>query len=146
MNVNIEIFYKSNPDAKLKDYFDACEKADEEIRKNNELKNNWYKELANRYFIINFNGFSFCAVKVDKWPDTNYENLYLCYNINSDEKTIVKENRKINRYWFNNPFENSALTNTKCTEISEDEFNSIAKIYEQVKDLTDSINIKKYFE
>lgn len=145
MNVDIEIFYRSNPDATLKDYFDACKKADEEIRKNNELKNNWYKELANRYFIINFNGASFCVVKVDKWPDTNYENLYLCYNVNINAKTIEKEKRKVNRYWFNNPFENSGLSCNKCKEISEDEFNKIAEAYEQIEKLVDSINIKDKF-
>lgn len=146
----INQYLTANPNASLKDWCDYVTACDEEQSKNlqdqHQKCEDWYKTLKDRYFIINFNGSSFCAVKVDKWPSNLYVNKYDCYNIYSDsnKSSIEFEHRDINRSWFNNPYENICFKNgTKgIKEITEEEFNDIANKAEQFKEILKKINLK----
>ena len=138
METPVEIYYKTHPDATIKDFIDFIK---EETRRKNEAERersekctNWYKELAGRYFIFNFNGSSFLAVYVDHCPSNEFNNKYQCYGISiKDSYCISNQNgREVNRYWFKNPYE----------EITKEEFDDIANKYSQIKDIVESINLK----
>ena len=137
-------YYATHPNASIGDYLDyvkSCE-ADTREKENERQKNctDWYKALAGRYFILDFNGNSFCAVKVDSWPSTEFKNRYDCYNINLRYKGMYFESRDINRYWFNNPYERPYIgrgTN-KCKEITKEQYDSIVEKAKQIKEFVET--------
>lgn len=143
-NINIFEYYKTHPDASIKDYLDYVNEYREKEQKEREekIKNceNWYKALAGRYFVFDFNGCSFCAVKVDKWPSNEFRNKYDCYNIDTRCQGIVFENRDINRYWFNNPYERdyTGRGSTKCKEITKEQFDFIAENANNIKSFVET--------
>lgn len=145
---NVKEYLKLHPDASLKDYVDytiSSEKEYEE-KENERYKNceDWYKGLEGRYFIINFNGSSFCVIKVDKWPSTPFSNIYDCYNIYLQYNGINFEQREVNRFWFNNPYEKNFYGRgaTKCKEITKEEYEDIANKSKKIKEILESINLK----
>jgi hypothetical protein len=143
-NINIFEYYKTHPDASIKDYLDYVNEYREKEQKEREekIKNceEWYKALAGRYFVFDFNGCSFCAVKVDKWPSNEFRNKYDCYNIDARRQGIVFENRDINRYWFNNPYERdyTGRDSTKCKEITKEQFDFIAENANNIKSFVET--------
>ena len=150
METPVEIYYNTHPDATIKEFIDFVK---EETRRKNEAERersekctNWYKELAGRYFIINFNGSSFLAIYVDHWPSNEFNNKYQCYGISiKDSYCISNQNgREVNRYWFKNPYEKPYYGRNEgsCKEITKEEFDDIANKYSQIKDIVESINLK----
>ena len=147
----IEIYYQNNPDATLKDYLDyeaaqRKEVADKEQERHDKCMQ-WYKDLEGRCFAINFNGNVFMVLKVTKWPNTEFRNKYTCYHISLNPAHISKEDScDVNRYWFNNPYEvpHVGQNMNKCAEIPEEVYNEIVSKCEQIKSITDSVNIKQY--
>lgn len=146
----IDEYLKLNPNASLKDwgdYLTSCEEATKQYENEQYKKcEDFYKELEGRYFIINFNGASFCIIKVDKWPSNQYVNKYDCYNIYNDsyKSSIEFERRNINRYWFNNPYEKKyyGSGSTKCKEITKEEYDDIVDKAKKIKEIIGSINLK----
>ena len=145
----IEIYYRSHPDATIKEFIDYTKEQDRRKQEaENERYNNcidWYKNLEGRYFIINFNGTSYLAVYVDRWPSTEFNNKYQSYGISTDKYSIIDEKgREINRYWFKNPYEKPycGQNNGSCKEITKEEFEDIAKKCIEIKNIVESINLK----
>lgn len=144
----INEYLKLHPDASLKDWCDyvtVCEEEQTKERQEQYKKcEDWYKALEGRYFIINFNGSTFCAVKVDKWPSNQYENKYDCYNIYLQYNGICFEKRSINRAWFNNPYEKEYWTKgtNGCKEITAEDFDNIAYKAMQIKETIKEIDLK----
>ena len=146
---NVNEYLKLHPDASLKDWCDYMRSYEEEQAKERKEQykkcEEWYKALEGRYFIINFNGGSFCAIKVDKWPSHPYENKYDCYNINLQYNGIWFERRNVNRLWFCNPYESDYYVGkgiNACKEITEEEFDNIAYKAKQFKETIKEINLK----
>ena len=144
----IEIYYRNHPDATIKEYLEYCRKLkeNEKLNENTRYENciEWYKNLQDRYFILNMNNVSFIALYVDKWPDTEYDNRYTCYNINIEKPNIIKDKREINRLWFKNPYEKPYYGEYYggCKEITKEEFDSIVQKYNTIETLVKSINVK----
>ena len=144
----INEYGKLYPNASLKDWCDYVAVCEEEQAKERQEKykkcEDWYKALEGRYFIINFNGSSFCAFKVDRWPSNQYENKYDCYNIYLQYNGICFEKRSINRAWFNNPYEKEYWTKSinGCKEITAEEFDNIAYKAMQIKEIIKEIDLK----
>jgi hypothetical protein len=145
----IEIYYQSHPDATIKEFIDYTKEQDRRRQEaETERYNNcidWYKNLEGRYFIINFNGTSFLAVYVDRWPSTEFNNKYQSYGISTDKYSIINEKgRDINRYWFKNPYEKPYFgqNDGSCKEITKEEFEDIAKKCIEIKNIVESINLK----
>jgi len=146
-NSDIEIYFKSHPDATIKEYLDYVKAKDIEKKKSKDEREKnrieWYKALEGKCFLITFHSNAHIVLKVTKWPKTEFQNEYLCYNIYSDY--IVKEdNRNVNRYWFKNPYEKPYYGQNEgsCREISEESYNEIAEKCAKVEEIINSINIK----
>lgn len=144
---SIKDYLLKHPEASLKEYWEY-ENMKEKEKKDAESQRldkciEWYKALEGRYFLMDFNGNSKMALKVTKWPDTEYRNTYCCYNISLNPAHIDKEvNRDVNRYWFKNPYETYYGQNIgSCKEISEEEFNDIVEKCNQIEELTKSIKV-----
>jgi hypothetical protein len=145
----INEYLKLHPDASLKDWADYIKSSEEEEFKERKERykkcEEWYKTLEGRYFIINFNGASFCAVKIDKWPSSTYGNTYDCYNINLQYNGIWFEKRPINRLWFDNPYESEYYSGKGVSgykEITEEDFDNIAYKAKQFKETIKEIDLK----
>lgn len=142
--MNIYEYYRANPDASVKDFIDYVKTCEDDSRaKENERQKkceDWYKSLAGRYFIFDFNGCSFCAVKVDSWPSNEFKNKYDCYDIDTRYQGMYFESRDVNRYWFNNPYEKpyTGRGSTKCKEITKEQYESIAEKAKQIKNFVET--------
>ena len=147
-NSDIEIYFKSHPDATVKEYLDyAKAKDDEKKESESERKKNrieWYKALKGRCFLITFHSCSHIALKVTNCPSEGTENTYICYNIHIKPNYITKEDRYINPYWFKNPYEKyfHGQNEGSCIEISEEKYNEIVEKCARVEEIVNSINIK----
>ena len=148
-NSDIEIYFNSHPDATIKEYLDYVKAKDiekkeyESEREKNRIE--WYKALEGRCFIITFHSRAHIVLKVTEWPNAEFKNKYLCYNIYIDPNYIIKEeNREVNRYWFKNPYEKPYYGQNEgsCKEISEEMYNEIVEKCEKVEEIINSINIK----
>ena len=136
-----------HPNDKLFDYVNFL-KEQEDITRNErkELLHNrleWYKALVGRYFIIDFNGCSYCVVYIDKLFTNDITTKFLTYDIyrSSVQFSITKENRPINRFWLNCPYEDECFgkCTTKVKEITKEEFDKYTKIFESQKELFNSL-------
>lgn len=141
------VYLQHHPDATLKEYLEyealkMKEKKDAELERHNKCIE-WYKALEGRCFLITFHSNAHIVLKVTKWPETEFKNKYLCYNIYSDY-IVKEENRDVNRYWFKNPYEKPYYGQNEgsCKEISEDKYNEIAKKCAQIEEIINSINVR----
>jgi len=142
-------YYQTNPNDSIKDYIEYinnCRK-EEQCKEEERLKNRneWYKSLEGRCFLISFHSNAHIVLKVTKWPDTEFKNPYLCYNIYHNPTNIIKEeNRDVNRYWFKNPYEKPyhGQNEGSCKEISEETYNEIVEKCARVEEIINSIDIK----
>ena len=142
-------YYKTNPNDSIKDYIEYtnnCRK-EEQCKEEERLKkrDEWYKSLEGRCFLISFHSNAHIVLKVTKWPNTEFKNPYLCYNISYNPNRISKqENRDVNRYWFKNPYEKPYYGQNEgsCREISEESYNEIVEKYARVEEITNSIDVK----
>jgi len=141
-NKNITITVKDlnseNPDMTLGQFLNKLNEK-EKIRKEERVKqlNNkleWYKNLIGRYFILNFNDVSYCVVYIDKLFSGEITTKFLTYDIHrsSEQFSITKENRPINKLWFNCPYEDEYFgkSSTKVKEITKEEFDNYTKLFE----------------
>lgn len=142
-------YYQTNPNDSIKDYIEYVNnyKKEEQCKEEERLKNRneWYKALEGRCFLISFHSNSHIVLKVTKWPNTEFKNPYLCYNISYNPNHISKEeNRDINRYWFKNPYERPYYGQNEgsCREISEESYNEIVEKCSKIEEITKSIDIK----
>ena len=143
-------YYQANPNDSIKDYIEYVNNCKKEERCKEEERSKkcieWYKSLEGRYFLITFHGCSHIVLKVTKWPNTEFKNSYLCYNIHYNPNSIIKEeNRDVNRYWFKNPYEKPYYGQNEgsCKEISEDSYNEIVEKCSKIEEIINSIDIKK---
>jgi len=142
-------YYQTNPNGSIKDYIEYVNnyKKEEQSKEEERLKNRneWYKSLEGRCFLISFHSNAHIVLKVTKWPDTEFRNQYLCYNIYYNPNRIIKEeNRDVNRYWFKNPYEKPYYGQNEgsCKEISEETYNEIVEKYTRIEEIINSIDIK----
>lgn len=136
-------YLDSHPDASLKEYLDYLENESkiklEEAKKLETEKEEWYKNLENKYFKVTHNATSFGYFYISEVQQAPYRapvviaDIY--YSILSTEKLlrISEENRNyVNHLWFGCPYENGAVD--LMTEISRQEFeDKISKIKGYIK-------------
>ena len=141
-------YYQTNPNDSIKDYIEYVNnyKKEERCKEEERLKNcnEWYKALEGRCFLISFHSNAHIVLKVTKWPNTEFKNQYLCYNIYYNPNSISKENRDVNRYWFKNPYEKPyhGQNEGSCREISEESYNEIVEKCSKIEEIVNSIDIK----
>ena len=148
-NDPLKVYYQNHPNATIKDYLDYLDtKKKEDFEKENnrnDLKIQWYKDLAGRFFILKFNERVYMVIYVDKYPSTEFKTKYTVYSINVEHNTIVKEdNREINRHWFKNPYEKPywGQNEGECIEITKEVYKDIVNKYNICHDFVKSIDIK----
>ena len=139
----------ANPNITVAEYLDILnkrhkeekEKYDEQLNR----KAQWYNDLVGRYFIIDFNGYSYCVVNVDTMFNRDLTKQFPVYNIyrSQDKLSIDRENRIVNKLWFNCPYEGDLYVNssTKVKEITKEEFDNFRKLYESQSVLFNSLNL-----
>jgi hypothetical protein len=141
-------YYQMNPNDSIKDYIEYVNncKKEEQCKEEERFKNcnEWYKALEGRCFLISFHSNAHIVLKVTKWPNTEFKNQYLCYNIYYNPNSISKENRDVNRYWFKNPYEKPyhGQDEGSCREISEESYNEIVEKCSKIEEITKSVDIK----
>ena len=146
---DLELSLSANPNITLAEYLNQLnERQKIEREKRAEQLNNrvqWYKDLIGRYFIINFNGCAYSVVNVDKMFSSDLTTQFPVYNIyrSKDKFSIDKENRIINKLWFNCPYEDEyyGKGTTKVKEITKEEFENFTKLYESQSMLFNSLNL-----
>ena len=115
----------------------------EKTRAQNLIK--WYKDLNGRYFLIKFNTFSFIVVKIENEFDSNITISQPSYNIYKAKNyfKIEFENRQINKFWLNNPFEeyHYEQNSTQVRELTEEEYGEYVRLYNDTKTLFNTINL-----
>ena len=139
----------ANPNITVAEYLDLLNKRQkEEKEKYDEQLNRkaqWYNDLVGRYFIIDFNGYSYCVVNVDTMFNRDLTKQFPVYNIyrSHDKLSIDRENRIVNKLWFNCPYEDDLYVNssTKVKEITKEEFDNFRKLYESQLALFNSLNL-----
>lgn len=139
----------ANPNITVAEYLDLLNKRQkEEKEKYDEQLNRkaqWYNDLVGRYFIIDFNGYSYCVVNVDTTFNRDLTKQFPVYNIyrSQDKLSIDRENRIVNKLWFNCPYEYELYvkSSTKVKEITKEEFDNFGKLYESQSVLFNSLNL-----
>ena len=139
----------ANPNITVAEYLDLLNKRQkEEKEKYDEQLNRkaqWYNDLVGRYFIIDFNGYSYCVVNVDTMFNRDLTKQFPVYNIyrSPDKLSIDVENRIVNKLWFNCPYEDELYvkSSTKVKEITKEEFDNFGKLYESQSVLFNSLNL-----
>ena len=139
----------ANPNITVAEYLDLLNKRQkEEKEKYDEQLNRkaqWYNDLVGRYFIIDFNGYSYCVVNVDTMFNRDLTKQFPVYNIyrSQDKLSIDRENRIVNKLWFNCPYEDNLYVNssTNVKEITKEEFDNFRKLYESQLALFNSLNL-----
>lgn len=146
---DLESYLSANPNITVAEYLDIFnkrQKADQEKR--DEKLNNraqWYKGLVGRYFIIDFNTYSYCVVNVDKMFTGELTKQFPVYNIyrSKDKFSIDKESTLVNKLWFDCPYEDEyyGKGSIKVKEITKEEFDNFVKLYESQAALFNSLNL-----
>lgn len=146
---DLESCLSENPNITVAEYLDIFnkrQKAYQEIldeQLNNRAK--WYNDLVGRYFIIDFNKCSYCVVNVDKMFNSDLTKQFPVYNIyrSQDKFSIDKENRIVNKLWFDCPYEDKyyGKGSAKVKEITKEEFDNFGKLYESQAALFNSLNL-----
>ena len=139
----------ANPNITVAEYLDLLNKRQkEEKEKYDEQLNRkaqWYNDLVGRYFIIDFNGYSYCVVNVDTTFNRDLTKQFPVYNIyrSQDKLSIDRENRIVNKLWFNCPYEDELYvqSSAKVKEITKEEFDNFGKLYESQSALFNSLNL-----
>ena len=139
----------ANPNITVAEYLDLLnkrhkeekEKYDEQLNR----KAQWYNDLVGRYFIIDFNGYSYCVVNVNTTFNSDLTKQFPVYNIyrSPDKLSIDRENRIVNKLWFNCPYEDEhyVKSSAKVKEITKEEFDNFKKLYESQSVLFNSLNL-----
>lgn len=146
---DLESCLSENPNITVAEYLDIFnkrQKAYQEIldeQLNNRAK--WYNDLVGRYFIIDFNTCSYCVVNVDKMFNSDLTKQFPVYNIyrSQDKFSIDKENRIVNKLWFDCPYEDEhyGKGSINVKEITKEEFDNFGKLYESQAALFNSLNL-----
>ena len=146
---DLKSYISANPNITVAEYLDLLnqrqkaekEKYDEQLNR----KAQWYNDLVGRYFIIDFNGYSYCVVNVDTMFNSDLTKQFPVYNIyrSQDKLSIDRENRIVNKLWFNCPYEDDLYVNnsTKVKEITKEEFDNFRKLYESQLALFNSLKL-----
>lgn len=145
----IEQYLQSNPDASLKEYQDYV-KEQTRIDSNNAFEtlrkcHEWYAQLANRYFMINFNGTSFRMVYIDKPMKYKSGERYLTYCIILDDETcsIERTSMYLNPEWFACPYDLSSGKGVEeVREMTKDEYDTIILQYQKINKLFNEMKLK----
>lgn len=126
---------------------EAKSREDEKERYENERR--WFMELKGRYFLMNFNNYSYSVVHVVN-EISGQMTKQPTYNIHksNDEFMIQYENRAINCCWYNNPYEKPyyGKGSLNVTEITEEQWNDIEKLYRATQAMFEAneiLNMKK---
>lgn len=146
---DLESYLSANPNITVAEYlkiFNKRQKAEQE--KHDEKLNNrdqWYKGLVGRYFIIDFNTCSYCVVNVDKMFTGDLTKQFPVYNIyrSKDKFSIDKESTLVNKLWFDCPYEDEyyGKGSIKVKEITKEEFDNFGKLHESQAALFNSLNL-----
>lgn len=139
-----------NPNITVAEYlnlFNNKRKA-EKAKRIEQLNNRaqWYNDLVGRYFIINFNGYAYYIVHIDKlFSDDCLTKQFPIYNVyrSKNKFSIDKEIGIINRLWFHCPYDDKFYgdVTTKVKEITKEEFDNYDKLFESQLALFNSLNL-----
>jgi hypothetical protein len=105
-------------------------------------KNEWYKNCIGKCFLVDFNGVSFSAYRINEDPGmTNkMEGVRFFAGTSSDRRITAEYNKKdpFNRFWLQNPYEDNGIYgnsgNRSVREITNEEFESYVKTYERLSE------------
>lgn len=139
-----EKYLDSHPDSTLKEYIDYLNDKKEKARLERIDSEKRHRELLDSYvgkcFKIDFNGNSFIYFKLTQSVSNNFkETVYGVYSDSNRTYMEIEKERFINirwlpfqQEWYGTPSVNSSI-------ISEESFNNIIKIYENLVDTAKEI-------
>ena len=145
-SIDLQRYSKLYPDMTIKELVEKLQQdkkdADEKERIRQENERKWFKDLVGKYVSINHNGVSFTIFFVDK--EISYMTSFKVFNVyrDKDKFSIHKENREINKYWFDNPYlikNYGDKANTKI--ITEEEYNKVKELYNTFNKQLKELNI-----
>lgn len=147
-----EEYLKQHPDSSLADYVSYVQKVvEEEAQSKRERADNrdqWYKNLTGKYFVIDFNRVSFIVIHI-KTPininaiTTNYHVYDVYCDSYKNEYSIKEEIRPVNKYWFNNPYESRDQIKTiKVKEVTKEFYDNIKERLNTIREIFEDFNLK----
>lgn len=139
----IKSFVENNPYASAQDLLNKIINNDDTIAKAelDRLRQckEWYGALTGRYFIVKFNDASSSIIKIDKDMSNTAQCEQPVFDIIYDNERlhVSKSIRRINRLWFNNPYEiyNGYGSTNKVTEVDKDYFEKVDNMYNNIKEI-----------
>ena len=112
-------------------------------------RNEWYENCVGKCFLIDFNGVSFAAFRIDHGPtfSDKMEGVRICVSRpRSDTGSRIEYNKKdaFNRFWLQNPYEDNGIYGGSgirgVREITNEKFDELVATCGKVtKILEDSI-------
>ncbi len=148
-----EEYLKQHLDCSLADYVSYVQKTvDGDAQLKRERANNrdqWYKNLTGKYFVIDFNRVSFIVIHIKTPIDTNaITTNYYVYDIYCDsyknEYSIKEETRPVNKYWFNNPYESrDSIKTIKVKEVTKEFYDNIKERLNTVREIFEGFNLRE---
>lgn len=115
----------------MSDYYRGLREMSQEARE-------WYESLIGKYIVIDFNGKSYCFVKITKSIlDENSRFVAYDFYIDKDNEDyrIQKETRELNYLWFKNPYWNLHIYNysgENIKEIDKEQYDRVVKRFEEI--------------
>lgn len=122
----------------------AAAKETERINK----RNKWYEDCVGRCFLIDFNGVSFAAYRINVDPGTTnqMEGVRFFTGTSSERRITAEYNKKdpFNRFWLQNPYEENGIYGGSgirgVKEITNEKFDElVATCNKVIKILEDAI-------
>lgn len=121
----------------------AAAKETERIDKRNE----WYENCVGKCFLIDFNGVSFAAFRIDRSPafSDKMEGVRICVSRpGSDTGSRIEYDKKdaFNRFWLQNPYEDNGVYGGSgirgVKEITNEKFNELVATCDKVTEILEN--------
>ena len=116
------------------------------------LKQQWYENCVDKYFLIKNNDYSFYVVHIlnkDFWKDcdrtmVDLYNIVFPTNRGPKNYSSITHNSGFNRFWLSNPYENYCDLGVSVKEIQKHDFTLVESLYKLSMEKTSEM-CKKIF-
>jgi len=135
--------------AELIENFQKMEdESEQRINDRNKARDEWYKNCVGKCFLIDFNGTSWAAFRIDHCPvfSDRMEGVRICVSRpGSDTGTRIEYNKKdaFNRFWLQNPYDDNGKFGgggiKSVKEITNEEFDELIVTYNKVNKILEDV-------
>jgi len=136
--------------AELIENFQKMEdESEQRINDRSKARDEWYRNCIGRCFLIDFNGTSFAAYRINNDPvlTNQMEGVRICISRpGSDMGTRIEYNKKdaFNRFWLQNPYDDNGKFGgysgiNGVREITDKEFDELIATYDKVNKILEDV-------